>query len=111
MKNTLLIATLATLVLSAPFASAADNHSADKGKKSAMHMSDQDKQAHMSKMQESMLKMHEQMHKIMEAKTPHELEQHKQAHLKIMQDSMQMMHGMKGGHGMAGDAKEGMKHK
>lgn len=112
MKKLLFIAALTTLVLSAPLASADDDHHpAGKGKKQTMPMTDQDKQMHMTKMQENMLKMHEQMHKIMEAKTPQDLEQHKQVHSKMMQDNMQMMHGMMGGHGMGDDAKGGMKHK
>jgi len=103
MKKSLLAAVLATLTLSAPLAWAADAAPADKAKKPAMSMTDKDRH-----MQENMLKMHEQMHKIMEAKTPQDIEQHKQAHSKMMHDNMQMMHGMMGDHGkMGGDAKGG----
>ena len=108
MKKSLLIAALTTLVLSAPLASADDDHHpAGKGKKQTMPMTDQDKQMHMTKMQENMLKMHEQMHKIMDAKNPQEREQLMQEHAKIMQDSMRMMQGMMGIRGMMGGKMDG----
>ena len=56
----------------------------------------------MTKMQTNMLKMHEQMHKIMDAKNPQEREQLMQAHAKMMEEGMQMMKNMKGGHEMMG---------
>lgn len=60
------------------------------------------------KIQENMLRMHEQMHKIMDAKNPQEREQFLQEHSKMMQDDMHMMQGMMGGHGiMDGDVKGG----
>ena len=64
---------------------------------------DMDKQ--MAVMQESMLKMHEQMHKIMDAKNPQERERLTQAHRETMHQHMQTMKdgGMEGG-----DAKSGM---
>ena len=55
----------------------------------------------MGKMQDNMLKMHEQMHKIMQAKDPRERERLMQEHLKTMQENMKMMGGMMGG-GMMG---------
>lgn len=70
--------------------------------KSAMPMSDNDNQVQMGKMQESMLQMHEQMHKIMDAKDPQKREQLTQEHAKMMQDHMRMMHGMMGKGGMMG---------
>ena len=57
-------------------------------------MTEKDKTMQMSKMQENMLRMHEQMHKIMDAKTPEEREQLTQDNMKMMQENMQMMHGM-----------------
>ncbi|MDP2027982.1 hypothetical protein [Sulfuriferula sp.] len=55
-----------------------------------------------SVMQEGMLKMHEQMHKIMDAKNPQEREQLMQAHQEMMHQHMQAM---KDGGMMGGDAK------
>ena len=82
------------------------------GKKPATAMTDNEKQMQMGKMQEAMLRMHEQMHKIMAAKNPQEREQFMQEHTKMMQDHMRMMQNMMGGgmmgHGkMGGDAKCG----
>ncbi len=57
-------------------------------------MTDKDKSMKMVKMQEKMLAMHEQMHKIMDAKTPQEREILMQEHEKMMQDNMRMMKGM-----------------
>ena len=51
----------------------------------------------MRMMQDNMLKMHEQMHKIMQAADPKEREQLRQEHLKTMQEHMKMMGGSKGG--------------
>lgn len=63
---------------------------------------DMDKQ--MGVMQESMLKMHEQMHKIMDAKNPQEREQLMQEHRHMLHQHMQAM---KDGGMMGGDAKSG----
>jgi 2-oxo-4-hydroxy-4-carboxy--5-ureidoimidazoline (OHCU) decarboxylase len=56
---------------------------------------DMDKQ--MDVMQESMLKMHEHMHKIMDAKNPQERERLMQQHSKMMQDMHMMQGNAKGG--------------
>ena len=116
MKKTLLIALLAALPLSTSLARADTAHHADKDTKSAMTMTDKDKQMEMDKMQENMLKMHAQMHKIMEAKDPQERERLMQENMKTMKDNMQMMqmmHSKMGQGKMGGDAKggkmEGMK--
>lgn len=58
----------------------------------------------MSVMQESMLKMHEQMHKIMDAKEPQVREQLMQAHREMLHQHMQAM---KTGSMMGGDAESG----
>jgi hypothetical protein len=97
MKKSLLIAALLTLPLSTSLAWADGAHHSDKDEMPATTMTDNDKQMQMGKMQEHMLQMHEQMHKIMDAKNPQEREQLKQEHAKMMQDNMQMMHGMMGG--------------
>ena len=62
----------------------------------------QDTDKQMGVMQESMLTMHEQMHKIMDAKTPQERERLMQAHRHMMQQHMQAK---KDGGMMGGDAK------
>jgi hypothetical protein len=64
---------------------------------------DMDKQ--MGMMYESMLKMHEQMHKIMDAKNPHEQVPLVQGHRHMLH---QHMSAMKDGGMMGGDAKSGM---
>ena len=69
MKKSLLIAVLATLPLSTPLAWAEETQHSDK-----------DKQMQMGKMQENMLRTHEQMHKIMDAKNPQERERLMQEH-------------------------------
>lgn len=110
MKKSLIIAVLATLPLSPSLVLADDAHHPDKTKKPAAPV-DHEKPMQMGKMQDAMMKMHEQMHKIMDAKTPQEREQYKQEHAKMMQEHMQMMQGMMGGkmgHGkMGGDTKGG----
>jgi len=107
MKKFFLIAVLATLPLSASFSWADDAYQYDKNKEPAA-MTEKDKQMQMGKMQENMLRMHEQMHKIMAAKNPQERERLMQEHAKMMQDSMHMMHGTMGGCGMmGGDVKGG----
>jgi hypothetical protein len=52
----------------------------------------------MAKMQDNMLRMHEQMHKIMEAKDPNERARLMKEHQATMQEHMKMM----GGHGKGG---------
>ena len=70
----------------------------------------QDMDKHIGMMQENMLKMHEQMHKIMDAKNPQEREQLMQAHREMMHQHMQTMKdgGMMGQGMMGDDAKSGM---
>ena len=51
----------------------------------------------MRMMQDNMLKMHELMHKIMQARDPKEREQLMQEHRQMMQEHMKMMGGGKGG--------------
>ena len=102
MKKSVLIAVLATLPLSASLAWAAETASPDKDMKPVATMSEKDKQMQTGKMQEKMLRMHEQMHKIMQSKDANERERLMQEHSKMMQDNMPMMQGM-----MSGDAKGG----
>ena len=109
MNKSLLIAVLATLPLSMPLAWADEAHHSDQDKKSATTMTDKDKQMQMGKMQEHMFRMHEQMHKIMDAKNPQERERLMQEHSKMMQDGMHMKKGMMGGHEMMGDDAKGGK--
>ena len=63
----------------------------------------------MGAMQEIMLKMHEQMHKILDAKNPQEREQLMQAHREMLHQHMQAMKdgGMMGQGAMGDDAKSG----
>ena len=63
----------------------------------------------MGMMQDNMLKMHEQMHKVMQAKDPKERDRLKQKHMQMMQEQMKMMgNGMMGPGMMGGDGKAGM---
>jgi hypothetical protein len=66
---------------------------------------DMDKQ--MGKLQVSMLKMHEQMHKIMDEKNPQEQDKLMQMHRKLMHEHMQEMKDMMGQGMMSGVAKSG----
>lgn len=112
MKKALLIATLIALPLTTSLAGAEEQHMSSGGKTATATMMDNDDQKQMTKMQENMLRMHEQMHKIMNAKTPEERKSLMQEHEKMMETGMQMMRGMKGGHEMTGsDGKGGMKSK
>ncbi len=61
-----------------------------------------DREKRMQGMQMNMIRMHEQMHKIMQAKDPKERQRLMQEHLKMMQDNMKMMGGNMGGM-MGGD--------
>ena len=108
MKKSLLIAALAVLSLSTPLAWAEEGHHADKDKKPTTTMTDKDKQMQMGKMQENMLRMHAQMHKIMDAKDPKERERLMQEHLNMMQDNMHMMQGMMGSDAKGGKMGGGM---
>jgi len=60
----------------------------------------QDMEKKMSEMQEGMLEMHAQMHKIMDAKNPQEREELVQTHQQMMQQHMHNMQAMKDGGGM-----------
>jgi hypothetical protein len=103
MRKHMWAAVAVSLFLSVPVARAVDEHHPDqKGAPAArpatpaVGMSDEQ----MRKMQESMLQMHEQMHKIMQAKDPRERERLRHEHLKMMQEHMRLMHepgGMMGG--------------
>ncbi len=106
MKKSLLIAALLTLPLSTSLAWADEAQHSDKDRIPVATMTDKDKQMQMGKMQEHMLRMHEQMHKIMDAKNPQEREQLMQEHSKMMKDNMHMMQGMMGG-GMMGKGEMG----
>ena len=107
MKNTILIAALVTLPLSLP-SWAEETHHTDKDKRSSTamdggsagnagsnsrpkNMTDKNNPMQMDKMQESMLRMHEQMHKITAASNPQERERLTQEHSRMMQENMAMM--------------------
>lgn len=108
MKKSLLITVLITLPLFTPLAWADDTHHSDKDKKPASAMTEKDKQMQMGKMQENMMRMHEHMHKVMDAKNPQERERLMQQHSKMMQDTP-MMQGMMGGDAKGGKMDSGMK--
>ncbi|MBI3545094.1 MAG: hypothetical protein HY081_00655 [Gammaproteobacteria bacterium] len=108
MKNFFLIAVIVALSLSATFSRADNAYPNEKNNAPSAGMTEKNKSMPMAKMQENMLRMHELMHKIMDAKNPQEREQLMQEHAKMMQSSMSMMQGMMAGHGMmGGDAKDG----
>ena len=97
MKKSILITALTTLSFTMPFAWAHEGHH-HANKKAATPMTAKDKQMRMEKMQEHMLQMHAQLHKIMDAKTPEERKKHMDEHLIMMKDKMQSMRGMMGSH-------------
>ena len=80
-----------TLALCASPAMAAEEHHPDQKSAPA-----KDAGMQMRMMQDNMLKMHEQMHKIMQATDPKERERLMQEHRSMMQEHMKMMSGMKG---------------
>lgn len=96
----LILTTAALFTLSTSVALAAEEHQHHADPKSTPV-----KQAGMpmNNMQDNMLKMHEQMHKIMETKDPKERELLMQEHQKMMHEHMGMMHG-----NMMGDGQGGM---
>ncbi len=98
--NKLILATVVSLFFCGSLAFAAEEH--HPGSKGAP-TEDAAKQARM--MQEHMIKMHEQMHKIMDAKDPKERERLMQEQQKTMQEHMKQMHGGMGG--MMGPGKMG----
>ena len=57
----------------------------------------------MGMMQDNMLKMHEQMHKIVQAKDPGQRDKLRQEHMQMMQEHMKAMGGMMGGDGKGGN--------
>lgn len=109
MKKSFLMAVLATLPLSASLSRADDAYQFAKNDEPAVAMTEKDKQMQMGKMQENMLRMHEQMHKIMDAKNPQERQRLMQENAKTMQDNMHMMQGMMGGDAKGGKMNGGMK--
>lgn len=112
MRNLPLAVVVVVLGLSGPVAWAVDEHHPEQkgaaGKPTASSAAATAGMggAQMQKMQDTMLKMHEQMHKIMQAKDPKERERLKQDHMKMMQEHMSMMHGPGGM--MGGMQGEGM---
>ena len=100
-----ILAVVVSFVLSAPVATAA----AETGPGQTAAPTEDAKQAQM--MQETMFKMHEQLHKIMEAKDPAERERLKQEQLKTTQEFMKQMResmgAMKGSARMAGAGQPG----
>lgn len=107
MKKSILIALLATLSFSTPPIWAQEAHDPDHVAKPATTMTEEDKHQHMHKMQEKMLQMHEQMHKITQSKDAKEREKLMQEHAQMMKDHMSMMHGMMGSGMKGGNAKCG----
>ena len=105
MKKSLIFTLLASLSLLTSPTWAADTHQHEHDQKASSTMTEKDKQMQMSKMQENMLRMHEQLHKIMDAKNPQDRERLMQEHSRMMQESMSMMGGMSGGGKMGGGGK------
>lgn len=62
------------------------------GQKTPATMSEMEMDKSMQNMQDSMLKMHELMNRILQAKDPQEIQRLKQEHLQLMNEHMQMMH-------------------
>lgn len=99
MKHTSVTTTmaLAAFLAVAPTAFAVDDHQHSgkpAGKAGAMD------EKEMTKMQQNMMRMHEQMHKIMQAKDAQERDRLTQEHRQMMREHMQAMHGKSGDKGM-----------
>jgi DNA-binding FadR family transcriptional regulator len=86
--NKFILISIVSLALFAPAVLVAEEHDSDQRRAPA-----KDAGMQMRMMQDNMLKLHEQMHKIMQAKDPKEREQLMQEHLKMMQEHMKMMGG------------------
>jgi hypothetical protein len=92
--NKLILMAIVSLALTACAAPGSEQHVHDE--KGAPGGGDTGKP--MTMMQDNMLRMHEQMHKIMEAKDPNERARLMKEHRAIMQEHMKMM----GGHDKSG---------
>ncbi|HWO99708.1 MAG TPA: hypothetical protein VNL74_03685 [Methylococcus sp.] len=72
------------------------------GQKTPATTSETDMDKSMQDIQDSMLKMHDLMNRILQAKDPQEIQRLKQEHLQLMKERMQLMHEcMPMMHGMA----------
>ena len=101
-SNIALITAVTALLLAAPLHADEAHHKDDQKKPAATPAQPQpaatpaDREKRMQGMQMNMIRMHEQMHKIMQAKDPKERQRLMQEHLKMMQDNMKMMGGNMG---------------
>jgi hypothetical protein len=108
MKRSLKILTVLTLLGSLSALSfahekqKAPTHQHAEGQKTQGASGGMDMDKSMQEMQDSMLKMHDLMNRILQAKDPQEIQRLKQEHLQLMNEYMQMMHErMPMMHGMA----------
>ena len=107
-SNIALITAVTALLAAAPLHADEAHHKDDQKKPAATPAqpppaaTPADREKRMQGMQMNMIRMHEQMHKIMQAKDPKERQRLMQEHLKMMQDNMKMMSGNMGGM-MGGD--------
>lgn len=98
-SNVFLITAMTALLVAAPLHADEAHHKDDQKKPAAAPaqppaaVTPADREKRMQGMQMNMIKMHEQMHKIMQARDPKERQQLMQEHLKMMQDNMKMMQG------------------
>ena len=79
------------------YVAAAESQPRDNSRVSARPMADDQGTLDSGKMQERMLRMHDQMHKIMNTKEGVERERLLQEHRMMIEENMRMMHGMMGG--------------
>ncbi len=107
-SNIALITAVTALLAAAPLHADEAHHKDDPKKPAAAPAQPRsaampaDREKRMQTMQANMIRMHEQMHKIMQARDPKERQRLMQEHLKMMQDNMKMMGGNMGGM-MGGD--------
>lgn len=109
MKHTAVTTTIALVAFLAagPIAFAVDDHhpgGKPAGKPAPAGKAGMMDEKKMTQMQQHMLRMHEQMHKIMQAKDAQERDRLTQEHRQMMREHMQTMHGDKGmmDHGQMG---------
>ena len=88
--------TVLAMVIASAGLSAAERSSPDDSTLAAASMAGESSSMDAGKMQEKMLRMHEQMHKIMRTKDGLERERLLQEHRNMLEENMRLMQGMKG---------------
>lgn len=94
--NKLISAALVAMTVYPAYAAAAEGTPRDRSGVAATPMGDAQDTVDSGKMQEKMLRMHDQMHKIMNTKEGVERERLLQEHRMMIEENMRLMRGMTG---------------